>query len=155
DTLRVAVSGPAAVFDEALGMLLARGLRIQAPKRSGPADPESIASPMRRGLALLDRAASSGAVSAAPPGPFAVLVGPFDSGAVRERLAALAAGWRPPGAPRAARRGAAAGLAAGRNTSSIAGIPQGALLLALPGDADAATQEAVAWILHHNYSGRL
>jgi predicted Zn-dependent peptidase len=28
-------------------------------------------------------------------------------------------------------------------------------LYALPGDTDAAAQEAVAWLLHHNYSGRL
>ncbi len=157
DTVRVTVAGPATAFDETLGALQARGgFKLHAPKGAG-GDPESITSPMRRGLALLDRA-TSGSAPAALPGPFAVLVGPFDSAAVKDRLAALVTGLRPPTAAPASRRGAtgaSGALAAGRETSSIPDIPQGALLLAIPGDADAAAQEAVAWILHHNYSGRL
>jgi predicted Zn-dependent peptidase len=43
----------------------------------------------------------------------------------------------------------------GRRDAALAGVPQGRLLLAVPGDADAAAQEAVAWLLHHDYSGRL
>ncbi|HEV8200186.1 MAG TPA: insulinase family protein [Candidatus Polarisedimenticolia bacterium] len=153
DTLRVTVAGPASAFDETLGTILARGgLKLKTPK--GAVDPESNSSPMRRGLALLDRAAS-GSAPAAFPGPFAVLVGPFDPAAVKDRLATLAGGLHPPAPAPASRRGASGALVAGRETSSIPDIPQGALLLAIPGDADAASQEAVAWILHHNYSGRL
>jgi predicted Zn-dependent peptidase len=46
-------------------------------------------------------------------------------------------------------------FAPGRKSASIPAIAQGRLLYALPGDADPAAQDAVAWLLHHNYSGRL
>jgi zinc protease len=166
DTLRIAVSGPAAVFDASLATLLTHGLKIQVPKGAAAAiDPESAASPMRRGLAYLDLATAGGRTATTsapapatadpglPAGPFLALVGPFDPGSVKDRLASLAAAARP--APPATRRAAGAGLRPGRDASSIPDVPQGALLLAVPGDADATAQEAVAWILHHNYSGRL
>ena len=35
------------------------------------------------------------------------------------------------------------------------GVVQGRLLIAIPGDTDPIVQDAVAWLLHHNYSGRL
>jgi zinc protease len=161
DTLRVTVSGPADAFDESLAALLARGLKIQAPKGSGALDPESIAAPMRRGLAWLGLAASGspGAARATAPatgtGPHVALVGPFDPASVKDRLALLAAGTSASPASSPARRGAGTALRPGRETTAIPDIPQGALVLAVPGDPDAAAQEAVAWILQHNYSGRL
>jgi zinc protease len=159
DTVLLEMAGPAGAFDDAIGMLLSRGLKLSRPKAGSPAvDPESLPRPMRRAMAYLDRAAgpaataSSPGVSGRPSGPFLALVGPFDPAAVKDRLVRLAAplGGAPP-----TRRATAAGLQPGRDVSAISDIPQGALLLAIPGDADATAQEAVAWILHHNYSGRL
>ena len=158
DTLRVEVTGTADAFDEAVALIVARGLKLSRPKKAAATvDPESLPRPMRRAMAYLDRAAGSAGAGepagTAPAGPFLSLVGPFDPAAVKDRLASLAAPLR--AAAPAGRPAAAAGLRAGRDVSAIAGTPQGALLLAVPGDADAAAQEAVAWILHHNYSGRL
>jgi zinc protease len=63
----------------------------------------------------------------------------------------------PPATSRAAGGGSDPGapFAPGRERASIPAIAQGRLLYALPGDSDATAQEAVAWLLHHNYSGRL
>ena len=75
---------------------------------------------------------------------------PDRAGSGKERPAGEAAAVRASG-------GAAAGrpFAPGQKVASLSDISQGHLLLALPGVADAAAQEAVAWILHHNYGGRL
>jgi zinc protease len=159
DAVQVEMAGPAGAFDEAMAIVLSRGVALARGKGGAAGvDPESLPIPMRRAMAYLERAAgpaatdSSPGASGRPSGPFLALVGPFDPGAVKDRLADLAAplGGAPP-----ARRAAAAGLQPGRDVSAIAGVPQGALLLAVPGDADATAQEAVAWILQHNYGGRL
>ena len=159
DTVRVEMTGPAGEFETAMGILDARGLKL-ARGKGGPVDPESLPRPMRRAMAYLDRAAagtasgtsgSAAGSAGAPAGPFVSLVGPFDPGSVRDRLASLAAPLR----TAAARPAGAPLLRPGKDVSAVAAVPQGALVLAVPGDADAMAQEAVAWILHHNYSGRL
>jgi predicted Zn-dependent peptidase len=92
------------------------------------------------------------------------VVSPFAAGTVKPWLVRLAeaigpaGGGHAPGAAapgRSARATSHAPFQPGRRAATLPAISQGRLLIALPGDDDAAAQEAVAWILHHNYSGRL
>jgi len=98
----------------------------------------------------------------------AALVAPFDAAAVGPPLSALARmvdgslrRWPhqatgPSGASGATTRaGPGPPFLPGRQVAALPGIPQGRLLLAIPGDGDGDAQDAVAWLLHHNYSGRL
>jgi zinc protease len=129
-------------------------------------------------------AAPNDAVVAASPGGAATrhasgrpwrllagLVSPFGGPVARAALDPIAAAAVGAPASRSARSPGTAPLVAphagsggrddpspflpGRRLTSIPGIAQGRLLYALPGDSDPAAQEAVAWLLHHNYSGRL
>jgi predicted Zn-dependent peptidase len=85
------------------------------------------------------------------------VVSPFAARGVKPWLVRLAGAagtieGRDAASPQVAAR---ASFLPGRRTATLDAISQGRLLIALPGDDDAAAQEAVAWILHHNYGGRL
>ncbi|HYV84640.1 MAG TPA: insulinase family protein [Patescibacteria group bacterium] len=165
-TLRIDLAGPAALLAEAaqrLAPALSRALRKDAATAPGSSD-----DPAERAIRMLEEA--RGATPPATPRSWRLLVGlvsPLGERAARAALApiAAAAGAAPHAAshaarPPAGRDGAAAEDPArpftpGRRDAAIPGIAQGRLLYAIPGDADAAAQEAVAWLLHHNYSGRL
>jgi zinc protease len=164
-TVRIDLAGPASLLPQATRLLaqsLTRALRSDA----APASDRS-SDPGERALQILEEArdeiAPAGpAASPSLPGKWRLLAGlvsPFGETVARSALdpvaAAVAAAVAP--APRAATGGrdAASPFSPGRRSVLIPGIAQGRLLYALPGDADAAAQEAVAWLLHHNYSGRL
>jgi zinc protease len=148
--------------------------RLDAAMRAASADPGAGGD--GGGAA---RGAAGGSVGPAGVRLAAALVAPYAASAVTPRLESLAnivgaavRGWSSHAAAGAAKeRGAsmsaadtrsrstaapgAAPFAAGRQVMNLPRIPQGRLLLAIAGDADGAAQEAVAWLLHHNYSGRL
>jgi zinc protease len=169
-----------ASLEGALGRALAA-----APADAGletPSLPESLAlsrlDAAVRAAPTLSSAAGSGGAGTSPGKSggagirlAAALVSPYAGGAVTSRLDSLAgvvgtAARRWPAGVAATGRGqpaarAAAGavlappFAPGRQVASLPRVPQGRLLLAIAGDRDATAQEAVAWLLHHNYSGRL
>jgi predicted Zn-dependent peptidase len=184
DTLQVEATGPADTLGATITALegaIGRALRAESSGSTVAATPPGT--PDALALYRLDaavREAHPGARSDATAADIrftalrftAALVAPYDAGAVTPRLGDLArqvdASLRrwprpavPAGAP-AARpattiepAGDAAPFIPGRLEAALPGVPQGRLLLAIPGDDDDAAQEAVAWLLHHNYSGRL
>ena len=178
DTLQIEATGPADTWDATVTALegaLSRALRAD-PAGAAPAAPDSPGALALYRLDAAVREAHPGArpVTAAADIRFtAALVAPFDDAAVTPRLRALARkvdealrrwprqGAGPAAAPvagaagSAARAGDTAPFIPERLAMTMPGIPQGRLLLAIPGDGDHAAQEAVAWLLHHNYSGRL
>ncbi len=108
----------------------------------------------------------------ARPRVFFALVGPFDGGALGRRSRDLAectieklAPGEParvekttrtaPVTPTPAPAAPSAPFKPGQAHAAVPGVVQGRLLIAIPGDADPVVQDAVAWLLHHNYSGRL
>jgi predicted Zn-dependent peptidase len=108
----------------------------------------------------------------APP-VFFTLVGPVEKEAILPRWSDLAKCISHALAPQAATRAPAIPPGATTPPASIPaaapevpfkpgavnlaapGVVQGRLLIAIPGDFDPIVQDAVAWLLHHNYSGRL
>ncbi|HZM69185.1 MAG TPA: insulinase family protein, partial [Candidatus Cryosericum sp.] len=171
DTLQIEAVGPAEALSDAVAILgPALGHALLAPTAAA-ASPS--ADPSERALELLAQAVGAPAPGVAERtggGAALALVSPFTPESVEPWLARLVPtippGDRGPGASsgdRLSAPGGAAGsplatgtpFAAGRRSASLEDISQGHLLLAVPGDADAAAQEAVAWILHHNYGGRL
>ena len=181
DTLQVEATGPAETLNATITALEAAIGRALRTDPAGGAAAAAAAPPDNPGaLALyqLDAAVHEAHPDARPVATVAgirftaALVAPFDAAAVKPRLAALAhqvdASLRrwprpavPAGAPAAGPTataepiGDAAPFIPGRQEVALPGVPQGRLLLAIPADSDQAAQEAVAWLLHHNYSGRL
>jgi zinc protease len=154
DVVQLAAAGPAESLTAALRAMTAALRRPAPPAKSGDGGEALPASPAARAYALLDRATRmSGA--AAQHWELAI-VSTSDEKALSPWLQDLgrAIGARLAAAP-GSRVGEPHALLPGRDRSDIPGLVQGRLLLAVPGDADPVVQEAVAWILHHNYSGRL
>ena len=158
---QLAAAGPA----EAIGSVLdAFAAALQgAPKPAIPAKAENDLplSPTARAYALLGHAtndssggASRGAVATAPRWALAV-VSASDEKALRPWLRRLGGAMEVRLAAATAGSPSSRSLRPGRERSDVPGLVQGRLLIAVPGDADPVVQEAVAWILHHNYSGRL
>jgi zinc protease len=179
DTLQVEAAGPAAAWPDAIASLRAavgRALRTSAAATGPPA-----ARPGARAVDILDAAVAEADRSPLAPGTTggsprgdahppalrlqAAVVGPFDGAAIATALGALAAvadqatrDWaRPAEVPSRTDPASAAivPFAPGLRTASLPGVPQGRLLIAIPGESDPVLQDAVAWLLHHNYSGRL
>ena len=165
DTLQLETAGPAGAFTSAveiLGEAVGRALRTPA----GEEIPLS-GDPGERALQMLAQAAEP----AAPRGTggndwrvFVAIVSPFSPESLGPWVGALIEAVPAPGERGDRRpvrgsgaRGGASGppFAPGRRSATLENISQGHLLLAVPGDEDVAAQEAVAWILHHNYGGRL
>jgi zinc protease len=159
DEVQIAAMGPAEMIGEALRALSAALAATAKPAGRATATEEDLpASPTARATVLLDRATrggGDGAFAARPPWGLAV-VSASDATALRPLLRSLGGtiaarlGPLPPrgqAAPRA--------LRPGRERSDVPGLVQGRLLIAVPGETDPVVQEAVGWILHHNYSGRL
>jgi zinc protease len=171
DQVQIAAMGPAERVGEALRALSAGLADNGKPPRSAATattEENLPASPTARATLLLDRAtrgagdgvaathgAGNGAAATRPAWALAV-VSASDETSLRPLLRSLgeavAARLRaiPPrgeATPRA--------LRPGRERSDIPGLVQGRLLIAVPGETDPVVQEAVGWILHHNYSGRL
>jgi zinc protease len=160
DEVQVAAMGPAEKVGEALRALSEALAATAKPAGHATAAPteELPASPTARAYFLLDRAtrgAGDGAAAARPPWALAVVSASDETSlrpllrslgeAIAARLGAIPS--RGPATPRA--------LGPGRERSDVPGLVQGRLLIAVPGETDPVVQEAVGWILHHNYSGRL
>ena len=178
--LRIDLAGPADLLPQAVSLLavaLGKALRQEGTPAPGLSD-----DPPERALEMLaaardeawrdratpDAAALGGAAqggdvaAAGGPSPWRLVVAvvsPLERQAVGSALAPLAAAVdavpRAPATAVAPNGDAAPPFIPGRRSAAIPGIAQGRLLFAFPGDADPAAQEAVAWLLHHNYSGRL
>jgi hypothetical protein len=181
DSLRIEVAGPAAAWAaavEALGPALGRALTLPAGGSDAasaggntPGGDEALSDdPGERALQMLAEAVGTAGQAGrgtpahgAPGGSRAsiAIVSPFSHSSLEPWLKRLVRGVkeRPAGEEAAIRASRAAGpgrpFAPGQKVASLSDISQGHLLLALPGVADGAAQEAVAWILHHNYGGRL
>ena len=172
DTLQLECAGPEAALPRALAALqpaLQQSLS-RPPEAKGPFADD----PGERALELLEDAVRAVSPQAAAPAEAVTplrlrlaLVSPTRADAARPWLARLAevvsraegarASGPTPGPAPGPANPASSGrpFLPGRRTTTIPAITQGRLLIALPGDRDAAAQEAVAWILHHNYGGRL
>jgi zinc protease len=175
DTLQIEAAGPADALAEAvtiLGPALGRAL-LAPPAAAAPPSGD----PGERSLGLLAQAVAAPSPAAGTRsgrGAVLALVSPLSPESAEPWLARLAAAVPPadrgagaspqvgatgsgdaPGAKGATPVATGTPFASGRLSASLENISQGHLLLAVPGDEDAAAQEAVAWILHHNYGGRL
>jgi zinc protease len=158
DTLQIEMAGPGATLGSAFLALqpaLQRSLS-RPPEPRGPFSED----PGERALELLEDAVRSVPAPSGSAAPFRLsvaVVSPFAARGVKPWLVRLAGAagtieGRDAASPQVAAR---ASFLPGRRTATLDAISQGRLLIALPGDDDAAAQEAVAWILHHNYGGRL
>jgi zinc protease len=175
DEFQVVLMGPAEKVGEALRALSAGLAATGKPAGRSPAaatEEDLPASPTARAYLLLDRATRGAGGGEAAPRDGATATG---DGAAATRpawgLAVVSASdetslrplLRSLGEAIAARLGAIPprgqapprALRPGRERSDVPGLVQGRLLIAVPGEADPVVQEAVGWILHHNYSGRL
>jgi zinc protease len=165
-SFQVSLAGPDETLDPAVRLLapaLARALQARQPAQETKSlDPET------RALQVL--AAAATAVEARPaaadtppaarlaePGAPSIsiaLVSPYAATSVRDLLRILAPAGKPT-APERKSGGGGAPLAAGRRVEMIPAIAQGRLLIAIPGGDDAEALGALAYVLHHSYSGRL
>lgn len=153
DTLQIEGAGPAEALADAVTILgPALGKALTAPPAAAA---EPSGDPGERALEILAQAVgtpASGGGKRSGGGAVLALVSPFSPESAEPWLARLAAAVPPADSAPVA---AGTPFAAGRQSASLENISQGHLLLAIPGDEDAVAQEAVAWILHHNYGGRL
>ncbi|MFQ5843490.1 MAG: insulinase family protein [Planctomycetota bacterium] len=175
DTLQILLQGPAASLGGALRTL------GPALRRASAAPPVAVRPPPHDPAGFARRILQEHVRTAQPdPGPLTThiaLVSPFAGAAVRAALRSLVVrgteppaglGRRPDGKgrrsagaddrrprtlPEPATR--TADLRPGRQVLSLPNLVQGRLLIAIPGSGDPAPLRALAWILHHAYSGRL
>jgi zinc protease len=154
DAVELAAAGPAESTAEALISIAAALRRPAKPAKSTEGGTSLPSSPAARAYALLERATDGGG-QAAPSRWGLAVVSPSDEKALSPHLVELgrAVGGRLSKAPPP--RSGAGTLLPGHERSDIPGLVQGRLLIAVPGDPDPVVQDAVGWILHHNYSGRL
>jgi zinc protease len=185
DTLQIEMTGPAASLSSAMQVLeSALPAALDAPPRPGaaPDRPEGLALSLLETAVTAaqfdSRAAAAPGLVKGPggqnvervvPAParpkvFFALVGPFGGDALGRRYRDLAAcaieklappDSTLPGTSSPAPTASRAPFKPGHPHLAVPGIVQGRLLIAIPGDADPVVQDAVAWLLHHNYSGRL
>jgi zinc protease len=176
DTAQAILRGPAPALGSAIRILSA-ALR-RSPRTEEAVADEPSRDPGERALQMLDEAladrdrpVSASGAPAGGPALSVALVSPYAGGAVKTPLRGLAAAVREgstgpapraEGAPgaRPVRAGAPPGDAttpfpAGSLSAAIPAISQGRLLLALPGEGDPEALRALAYILHHDYGGRL
>ncbi len=160
EALLVVLKGPAVEMRPAIRSL-APAVR-RALRQTAGAEPPSPPSrdPEIRAVEILAESLAAqppgGGDSQRPPTVAVALVSPFDPASVRDLLQGFVPDPAARAGPRTAKAPASAGdFPAGRRVEAIPGIAQGRLLIALPGAGDADALRALAWILHHSYSGRL
>jgi predicted Zn-dependent peptidase len=161
DTLQVILEGPAGALDPAVRALapaLARALASTGTAAEPPSrDPERRARQLLLAAMREPGTTAGPAVSnASPAGTISLaLVSPYAPESVRGLLRDLARAATAVGDRGPRPKGGGTSFPAGRRVESIPDIAQGRLLFAFGGGADPEALAALAYVLHHRYSGRL